>query len=57
MDGTRDTLLFSRRLTRLIFALFGNYYSNSWIRWSEGLTEMYLTLSEDDEKANKESQK
>jgi predicted transcriptional regulator len=58
IDGRHKRyLLFSRPLTHLILALFRNYYSNSWIRWSKGLTEMYLALSEDDEKANKEFQK
>jgi predicted transcriptional regulator len=58
IDGRHKRyILFSRRSTRLILALFRNYYSNSWIRWSEGLTEMYLALSEDDEKANKQFQK
>ena len=47
--GHKRYLLFSRQWTRLILALFRNYYSNSWIRWSEGLTEMFLPLSEDDE--------
>ena len=54
--GHKRYLLFSRRSTHLILALFRNYYSNSWIRWSEGLTEMFLPLSEDDENANKEFQ-
>ncbi|HEY7110626.1 MAG TPA: winged helix-turn-helix transcriptional regulator [Nitrososphaeraceae archaeon] len=40
-------LLYSKRSTHLILALFKNYYSNSWLRWSEGLADMYLALSED----------
>lgn len=58
IDGSHKRyILFSRRSTRIILALFRNYYSNSWIRWSEGLTEMFLALSEDDEKANTQYQK
>jgi DNA-binding MarR family transcriptional regulator len=58
IDGRHKRyILFSKRSTSLILALSRNYYSNSWIRWSESLTEMYLALSEDDEKTNKEYQK
>jgi predicted transcriptional regulator len=49
--------LFSKRSSYLILALFKNYYSNSWIRWSEGLTDMYLALSEDNENASRQFQK
>lgn len=40
--------LLGKNSTDLILALFKNYYSNIWIKWSERLTEMYLAMSQDD---------
>lgn len=40
--------LLGKNSTELILALFKNYYSNIWIKWSERLTEMYLAMSQDD---------
>jgi predicted transcriptional regulator len=49
--------LYSKRSTHLIFVLFKNYYSNSWLKWSEGLTDMYLALAKDPDSADRQFQK
>ena len=50
-------ILFSTTSTDLVLKLIKNYYSNSWIRWSEGLTDIYLGLSADPDNVSKQIQK